>query len=276
MIEPRFGKYEGSSDEKIEKLSASESKGLRCAGITAIIYIIILVVGFFTGPLAGENGAFVGSPLLKGLIPILFVFFSICAIAFGFGSGSFKKSGDISKAMNKQMAAMGSYISFCFFCGQFQGLFNWTKLGTLLAIGGADILQSAGFTGIPLFVCFILVVTCVNIFMSSGSAKWAIFAPIFVPMFMLLGYHPGFTQLLYRLGDSPTNAVTPMSPYIWMVLATAQTKYMKDLKIGTLISNLLPIAVILEVIWVVFFIIWYLIGLPIGPGVGSVLPAGIM
>ena len=82
---------------------------------------------------------------------------------------------------------------------------------------------------------------------------------------MLLGYHPGFTQLLYRLGDSPTNAVTPMSPYIWMVLATAQTKYMKDLKIGTLISNLLPIAVILEVIWVVFFIIWYLIGLPIGP-----------
>ncbi len=230
VVEPRFGKYEGTTDEKIEKLNAEESKGLRCAGITAIMYIIILVVGFFTGPLAGENGAFVGSPLLKGLIPILFVFFSICAIAFGFGSGKFKKSGDISKAMNKQMAAMGSYVSFCFFCGQFQGLFNWTKLGTLLAIGGADLLQSAGFTGIPLFICFILVVTCVNIFMSSGSAKWAIFAPIFVPMFMLLGYHPGFTQLLYRLGDSPTNAVTPMSPYIWMVLATAQTKYMKDYK----------------------------------------------
>ncbi len=141
---------------------------------------------------------------------------------------------------------MGSYVSFCFFCGQFQGLFNWTKLGTLLAIGGADLLQSAGFTGIPLFICFIFVVTCVNIFMSSGSAKWAIFAPIFVPMFMLLGYHPGFTQLLYRLGDSPTNAVTPMGPYIWKVLATAQTKYMKDIKIGTLISNLLPIAVILK------------------------------
>ena len=276
VVEPRFGKYEGSDDEKLEKLSGEESKGLRWAGITAVIYIILLVIGFFTGPLAGENGAFVGSPLLKGLIPILFVFFALCGIMFGFGSGKFTKSGDISKAMNKQMAAMGSYVSFCFFCGQFQGLFNWTKLGTLLAIGGADLLQSAGFTGVPLFICFILVVTCVNIFMSSGSAKWAIFAPIFVPMFMLLGYHPGFTQLLYRLGDSPTNAVTPMGPYIWMVLATAQAKYKKDIKIGTLISNLLPIAVILEVIWVIFFIIWYLIGLPIGPGVGSALPVGIL
>ena len=276
VVEPRFGKYEGNTDEKIEKLTSEESKGLRAAAITAIVYIILLVIGFFTGPLAAENGAFVGSPLLKGLIPILFVFFSVCAIAYGFASGKFKKSGDISKAMNKQMAAMGSYVSFCFFCGQFQGLFNWTKLGTLLAIGGADLIQSAGFTGIPLFICFILVVTCVNIFMSSGSAKWAIFAPIFVPMFMLLGYHPGFTQLLYRLGDSPTNAVTPMSAYIWMILATAQTKYMKDIKIGTLISNLLPIAVILEVIWVIFFIIWYLIGLPIGPGVGSALPVGII
>ena len=276
MIEPRFGKYEGSSDEKIEKLSASESKGLRCAGITAIIYIIILVVGFFTGPLAGENGAFVGSPLLKGLIPILFVLFCLCGLAYGFTAGTFKNAVDVNKAMSKQMAAMGSYVLFCFFCGQFQGLFNWTKLGTLLAIAGADGLEAAGFTGIPLCVAFIILCSFVNIFVSSGSAKWAIFAPIFVPMFMLLGYHPGFTQLLYRLGDSPTNAVTPMSPYIWMVLATAQTKYMKDLKIGTLISNLLPIAVILEVIWVVFFIIWYLIGLPIGPGVGSVLPAGIM
>ena len=104
VVEPRFGKYEGNTDEKIEKLTSEESKGLRAAAITAIVYIILLVIGFFTGPLAAENGAFVGSPLLKGLIPILFVFFSVCAIAYGFASGKFKKSGDISKAMNKQMA----------------------------------------------------------------------------------------------------------------------------------------------------------------------------
>ena len=276
VVEPRFGKYEGNTDEKIEKLTSEESKGLRAAAITAIVYIILLVIGFFTGPLAAENGAFVGSPLLKGLIPILFVFFSVCAIAYGFASGKFKKSGDISRAMNKQMAAMGSYVSFCFFCGQFQGLFNWTKLGTLLAIGGADLIQSAGFTGIPLFICFILVVTCVNIFMSSGSAKWAIFAPIFVPMFMLLGYHPGFTQLLYRIGDSPFNCWTPMSAYIWMILSVAQTKYVPDLKIGTLISNMIPMSIVLQIAWIIVVVIWMMIGLPFGPGVGVALPAGIL
>ena len=113
-------------------------------------------------------------------------------------------------------------------------------------------------------------------FMSSGSAKWAILAPIFVPMFMLLGYHPGFTQLLYRLGDSPTNAITPVSAYIWMVLELARTKYDKDLELGTMIGGLVPIAIVLEILWIIFMIIWYLTGLPIGPGTPTALPAGIL
>lgn len=125
-------------------------------------------------------------------------------------------------------------------------------------------------------VAFIIICAFVNIFVSSGSAKWAIFAPIFVPMFMLLGYHPGFTQLLYRIGDSPGNCFTPMSAYIWMVLSVAQTKYMKDLKIGTLISNMIPIAIILQIFWILFMIIWVMIGIPIGPGVGTALPAGVL
>ena len=112
--------------------------------------------------------------------------------------------------MVHQMSGMGAFVVFCFFCGQFQALFSWTHLGTLLAIGGADFLKNVGFTGLPMCVIFILITSLVNIFMSSGSAKWAIFAPIFIPMFMLLGYHPGFTQLLYRLGDSPGNCFTPM------------------------------------------------------------------
>ena len=165
----------------------------------SIIYIIIIAIGFFTGLLSGENGAFIGSPLLKGLIPILFVLFCLCGLAYGFTAGTFKNAVDVNKAMSKQMAGMGSYVLFCFFCGQFQGLFNWTKLGTLLAIAGADGLEAAGFTGIPLCVAFILLCSFVNIFVSSGSAKWAIFAPIFVPMFMLLGYHPGFTQVTTKI-----------------------------------------------------------------------------
>lgn len=276
IVEPRFGKYTGAADEKIEKNSAEASKGLRTAGIVVLIYIALLLIGFFTGPLAGENGAFIGSPFLKGLIPILFLLFYLAAVAFGLGSGSFKGTADITKAMNKQMAGMASFVSFTFFAGQFQSLFNWTKLGTMLAIVGADALEALGLVGIPMFVMFILLTTCINLFMSSGSAKWAILAPIFVPMFMLLGYHPGFTQLLYRLGDSPTNAITPVSPYIWMVLEVAKTKYDKDLQLGTMISGLIPIAFILEVLWIVFMIIWYIAGLPIGPGTPTALPAGIL
>ena len=154
--------------------------------------------------------------------------------------------------------------------------FQWTKLGTLLAIAGADGLEAAGFTGIPLCVAFIILCSFVNIFVSSGSAKWAIFAPIFVPMFMLLGYHPGFTQLLYRIGDSPFNCWTPMSAYIWMILSVAQTKYVPDLKIGTLISNMIPMSIVLQIAWIIVVVIWMMIGLPFGPGVGVALPAGIL
>lgn len=276
MIEPRFGKYEGAADSKLEEISPQQKKGLNAAGLTALVYLIIVLIGFFTGPLSGENGAFVGSPLLKGLVPILFVLFSLCGLAYGYASGSFKNVTDVNKAMSKQMAAMGSYVLFCFFCGQFQGLFNWTKLGTLLAIAGADGLEAIGFTGMPLCVAFICLCAFVNIFVSSGSAKWAIFAPIFVPMFMLLGYHPGYAQLLYRLGDSPFNCWTPMSAYIWMLLSIAQQKYMPELKIGTLIANLIPVSLVLQVAWIIFMVIWMTIGIPIGPGVGMYLPAGVL
>ena len=276
IVEPRFGKYTGSADEKIEKNTPEQSKGLRAAGIFALIYIIILLALFFTGPLAGEGGAFIGSPFLKGLIPILFILFAGSGVACGLASGTFKGTAGITKAMNKQMAGMASFVSFTFFAGQFQSLFNWTKLGTMLAIVGADALEALGLVGIPMFVLFVLLTTVINMFMSSGSAKWAILAPIFVPMFMLLGYHPGFTQLLYRLGDSPTNAITPVSAYIWMVLEIARTKYDKDLSLGTLVGGLVPIAIVLEVLWIIFMIIWYLTGLPIGPGTPTALPAGIL
>ena len=276
IIEPRFGKYTGDASEKMEEVTPQQKKALRATGIAALLYIAIILVLYFTGPLNSENGGLVGSYLLKGLIPVLFVFFFVCGLTYGIVSGVFKNVTDVNKAMTKQMSAMGSYVLFCFFCGQFQALFNWTKLGTMLAISGADFLGKINFTGIPLWVSFIILCAFINIFMASGSAKWAIFAPIFVPMFMLLGYHPGFAQLLYRIGDSPFNCFTPMSAYIWMLLSVAQTKYMKDLKIGTLVANEIPIAIALQIAWIVFLVIWVLIGLPFGPGVGTMLPAGVL
>jgi aminobenzoyl-glutamate transport protein len=226
--------------------------------------------------LSKDGHTLVGSLLLKGMIPILFFLFSIAGITYGVSTGKFTSLKSINAAMVKQMSGMGAYVIFCFFCGQFQALFNWTHLGTMLAINGADFLKNVGFTGIPMCVTFIIISSLVNIFMSSGSAKWAIFAPIFVPMFMLLGYHPGFTQLIYRLGDSPTNCITPMMPYLWMMLSIAQERYDSKIEVGTFISNLLPIAVILQIVWIAFLVVWMLIGLPIGPGVGVTLPAGIL
>ena len=194
IVEPRFGVYDGpGADEELGEVKPIEVKGLNRAALVVVIYILILAAGFFTGVLSKDGHTFVGSPLLKGLIPLLFVMFSLAGLTYGFTTGSFTCIKDVNKAMVHQMSGMGAFVVFCFFCGQFQALFSWTHLGTLLAIGGADFLKNVGFTGLPMCVLFVLITSLVNIFMSSGSAKWAIFAPIFIPMFMLLGYHPGFT-----------------------------------------------------------------------------------
>jgi aminobenzoyl-glutamate transport protein len=275
-VEPRFAPYEARELEAVQDLTTEEKRGLHNAGLVSLVYLVLIAVGFFTGILSRDGHTLVGSLLLKGLIPILFFLMSLAGIAYGLTTKKFKTVKDINGAMVKQMSHMGSYVVFCFFCGQFQGLFNWSHMGTLLAIGGADFLKGLGFTGMPMCVVFVLVCAFVNIFMSSGSAKWAIFAPIFVPMFMLLGYHPAFAQLLYRLGDSPGNSVTPMMPYLWMMLSVAQEKYDPKCTVGTFISNLIPLAVILQIAWILFMMIWVGLNIPLGPGVTVHLPAGIL
>ena len=217
IVEPRFGVYHGEL-EKMEDLTPSEKKGLRASGISTLIYVACLLALFFTGVIAAEDGGLIGSPFLKGLIPIIFLMF---------------------------------------------------------VIAGADFLESIGFTGIPMCIGFIVLVTLVDIFFSSGSAKWAIFAPIFVPMFLLLDYHPGFTQIIYRLGDSAGNLFGPTSAYLWMLLSVAQAKYDKNLKIGQIISCNLMVAVILEVFWILLLVVWMLLDLPIGPGINVFMPAAM-
>lgn len=283
VVDKRFGTYTPGEDVDVPKLTdvdPKDKKALGKAGIAALIYLIIILVGYFVGPLAkiNEDGSrqLVGSLLLSNLIPVLFFFFAIPGLVFGFASGRFKNSKDVNKAFSHQMSLSGSYIAFCFFCGQFNALFSWTKLGTVIAIDGATALGNAGFTGFGLIVCLILLTGLINLLVPSGSAKWAILAPVFVPMLMLLGYHPGFTQLIYRLGDSPTNAFTPLSPYIWVTLSVAQRNYDKDLQIGTMAAGLFPIAIVLQIAWIIFLGIWMLIGIPVGPGTPIYLPAGIL
>lgn len=268
LLEPRVGKYQGELNDYREPLSDIQKKGLRNTGIALLIYIAIIVAGIAAGPLRNpQTGSIINSPFLKGLIPIILGMFMLCGIVYGKTVGVINGEKDVSKCVTKAMASMGSFVAFCFAAGQFTALFNWTKLGTVLAISGADFLKSINFTGSGLFIAIIILVGIVNLFMGSASAKWTIFGPVFVPMLMMLGYHPAWTQLLYRLGDSPTNAISPLSPYLFMCLAVVNEKYDKDMKLGSFIAPCIPTILVVQIAWIAFALIWYALGLPIGSGV---------
>jgi aminobenzoyl-glutamate transport protein len=151
-----------------------------------------------------------------------------------------------------------------FFAAQFVSWFGHSNMGLVLAIRGAEALKSVGLTGILLMVAFVLVSAFINLFMGSASAKWAIMAPVFVPMFMLLGFHPGLTQAVFRIGDSITNVVTPMMSYFALIVAFAE-KYDEDYGMGTIISAMLPYTLVFGVAWTGLLVVWMLLGLPVGP-----------
>lgn len=277
IVEPRLGKYSGEAEANSHEVTPAEKKALGASGIWTLVYVIIIAIGLFTGVLMNpKTGGILDSPFLKGLIPILFALFIVAGIGYGLSIGYIKSERDISKALTKRIAVMASYIVFVFSSAQFVALFNWTKLGTLLAIAGADGLKAVGFTGLPMIVVFILMVACINLLIGSSSAKWTLLAPIFVPMFMMLGYDPAYTQVVYRIGDSATNILSPMSAYLFMMLSMAQEKYDKNATLGTFLSNLFPHSIISLFFWIILLIIWSLAGLPFGPGAGMFLPAGIL
>ncbi len=155
------------------------------------------------------------------------------------------------------MGTMGSYVVLVFFAAQMLAYFSWSNLGPIIAIKGANALEAVNASGIPLIIGFILLAGLINLLIGSASAKWAILAPVFVPMFMLLGYDPAFTQMLYRIGDSFTNPITPMLPYLPLLLAFAQ-RYDKNAGLGTLLSALLPYSIVLFFAWTILLIVWYL------------------
>src|SRR5690606_6019776 len=166
-----------------------------------------------------------------------------------------KNDADVMKGMSKSMETLGSYIVLVFFAAQFVAYFNWTNLGLILAINGADVLKTMGMSDIPLMVSFIIVAALINLVMGSASAKWAIMAPVFIPMFMLLGYTPELTQVAYRIGDSVTNIISPMMSYFALIVAFIQ-RYDKKAGIGTVISTMLPYTVVFLIGWTLLFIVW--------------------
>lgn len=163
------------------------------------------------------------------------------------------------------MESLGVYMVLVFFAAQFVAYFNWTNIGLIVAVEGASLLQASGLGDIPLMVGFIIVAGFINLFMGSASAKWAIMAPVFIPMFMLLGYSPEFTQVAYRVGDSVTNIISPMMSYFALIVAFL-AKYDEKAGIGTVIATMLPYTIVFTIVWTALLIVWIWLGIPVGPG----------
>lgn len=289
IVEPRLGKYDTSqnnqsiseneqindshglkTEETIVPLTDLEKRGLFSAFLSIICFAVVIML--FSLPEGAvlrhpETDALLGnSPFMTGLVPIISLFFFVPALAYGISSGTIKNDKDMAKAVGKSMNTMGDYLVLAFVAGQFVAYFAHTNLGTIVAVSGADFLKATGLTGFALIIAFIFVSSIINLFIGSASAKWAIMAPVFVPMLMQLDYSPELTQLAYRIGDSTTNIISPLMPYFAVIIAFAQ-KYQKDTGLGTLISIMFPYSVAFLITWTVMLIVWYLAALPIGPGV---------
>jgi aminobenzoyl-glutamate transport protein len=273
IVEPRLGTFKGDVKEEVEYLSAVEKKGLWGALISIIITAIgiaLLVIPEW-GPLRGGEENIINAPFFHSLVPVILILFFVPGFVYGRITKSIKDDKDVADQLSDTMATMGSYIVLAFVAAQFVAYFKESNLGLVLAVNGAELLESTGFKGIPLILAFIVISGFINLFIGSASAKWAIMAPVFVPIMMQIGYTPEFTQLVYRIADSTTNIISPLMPYFAIVIAFAQ-KYDKKVGIGTLIATMLPYSIALTIAWVAMLIIWMLLGIDIGPGSSIYMP----
>jgi aminobenzoyl-glutamate transport protein len=282
IVAPRFGTFvptEASGKAEMpEGLSREEKRGLWFALAAAVLFTLALLWGtleanafpWFTIPGAGflrnpETGELLRSPFMSGIVALIFFAGVFIGLAYGIGAGTVKNDSDVVKSMGKAMETLGVYLVLVFFAAQFVAFFNWTNLGLIFAVNGAEWLGRSGLGTIPLIVAFVFVAGFINLFMGSASAKWAIMAPVFVPMFMLLGYTPEFTQAAYRIGDSTTNIISPMMSYFALIIAFLQ-RYQPKAGIGTLVATMLPYTVVFMAGWIVLLVIWISFGWPVGPG----------
>jgi len=272
IVEPRLGKYTGEIDENektVSRLTKLEKKGLRNALITLFAIIIITLIGIVPegGFLRGADGGLLSSPLIRGVVAMLFITAGAMGISYGITTGEFKNDADVIKGMSASMKSLATYIVLVFFAAQFVAYFKWSNLGIIMAVKGANLLISADIGLIPLMILFVLLAATINMLMGSASAKWAILAPIFIPMFMIMGYSPELSQVVYRIGDSVTNVISPMMSFFALIIAFVQ-KYDPKAGIGTIIAAMIPYSIVFFIFWILLLIIWLLFGLPLGPGAG--------
>lgn len=273
VTEPALGPYRpeeaGDVAHDESDVPEGEPRGLRFAalGALAAIVVVVLLAAFPDAPLRNpETGdLFNDSPLMDGLIFIITMVFLVAGICFGIGARTISSAVDVINAIVKTFAGLASLIFLLLLISQFIAFFNFSNMPTVAAVKLADALESADIGALWLLIGFILVIVVLDVIIPGALPKWAIFAPIFVPLFLRLDVAPQTVLAAYRLGDSPANVITPLMVYLPFIVLVAQ-RYKKDAGIGTIISLMIPYTLIVLVTWLAMFIAWYLIGIPLGPG----------
>jgi len=272
IVEPRLGKYKNGlalEDQAFDQLSKKEKKGLLGALVVFLLITAISLAGIIPadGFFRGADGNILSSPLIEGVVAMLFITAGAMGLVYGFATGAFKNDADVMNGMAESMKTLATYLVLVFFAAQFVAYFKWSNLGMILAVKGANLLMSADIGLIPLMILFILLSASINMLMGSASAKWAILAPIFIPMFMIMGYSPELSQVVYRIGDSVTNIISPMMSFFALIIAFVQ-KYDPKAGIGTIVATMLPYSIIFLLFWVLLLVAWLLLGIPLGPDAG--------
>ena len=285
ILEPRLGRQGIPREEIIDddvsgpaamntRLTDTENRGLFWAFVAGVVVAGVILVGVLLpeSPWRNEDGGFLPrSPLLSSIVFIVFATFVIPGLVYGKITGTIARGSDVPRVMGHAIKDMSGFLVLAFILGQFVALFNFSGIGSWLAVAGAGGLESIGLTGFSAVVAFVLLASLLNLFIISGSAMWTLMAAVFVPLFVLLGYEPAFIQGAFRVGDSATQVLTPLNPYM-IVLLTMLRKYEPQAGLGTIIARMLPFAVTFWLAWVAVLSVFFFFDLPMGPGNGIMIP----
>jgi aminobenzoyl-glutamate transport protein len=266
LVEPRLERPAGGDERDVSAANRfAEDRGLRLAALTLFVIMALILASILIpgAPLAGQGAHF--PRWMEVLVPLLLILFLGIGLAYGIGAGTIRDDRDAVAMMSETMKSMGPYIVLAFFAAQFIACFGHSRLGEMFAIAGGGWLAALSLPTTVLVLAFIVLVMLGNLIMGSASAKYAFFAPVFVPMFMQVGISPELTQAAYRVGDSVTNGITPFNPYLVIVLAFVQ-RYRPDAGIGTLLALMLPYTVVFAPVWALLLGLWVAVGWPLGPG----------
>ncbi|MCT1385475.1 AbgT family transporter [Brachybacterium sp. p3-SID1565] len=252
------------------ELDPKENRGLLIAVLAAVVLTAVLLVAVLPSgsPWRNEEGGFLPkSPLLDSIVFIVFIYFVVVGAIYGWVVGTLRTTKDAVAMMTNALKDMLPFLVLAFILGQFIALFNWSGIGSWIAVTGAAGLESANLTGFPAIVGFMLLASFLNLFIISGSSMWAIMAAVFVPMFALIGYEPAFTQAAFRVGDSATQVITPMNPYMIVLLGMLR-RYQPEAGFGTLMARMLPFVVPFWIFWAAILAVFFYLDIPLGPGNG--------